>query len=453
MAVVRRVLPENPHEDLSKYEETGGGEGLAAARKVDADTVIAEVEASGLRGRGGAGFPTGTKWRTVAAMWTGAAGPAVVVNAAEGEPGTFKDRAIMRANPYAVIEGALIAAWSVASGEVVIALKDTFTVEADRLERAIGEMARADWLGGVSVSVFSGPREYLYGEETGLLEAIAGRAPFPRVPPPYVEGILEPEATAEAKMAGATDDPPALVNNVETLANVPGILANGADWFREVGTDELPGTVVCTISGATRQTGLVELAGGSSLREAIEATGGLRAGHRFLAALPGTSSAPITDMDAPVSAPGGYIVLDDEEDVVAAVAGASRFLAIESCGQCVPCKRDGLELADRLAKLARNEADVYDVQMIRDLGFRVSDEARCALGRQHEALVCGFLERFDADVEAHLHKRAEAVEPALVAPLLDIEGTTAVVDGSHGDKQPDWTHNASDSGKWPAQMY
>ena len=454
MTAIRRVLPENPYADLAAYEAAGGGEGIAAARKVDAEVVIGEVEASGLRGRGGAGFPTGAKWKTVASLRSPSADATVVVNGAEGEPGTFKDRAILRANPYAVVEGALIAAHAVGAGEVIVALKDSFTEEAARVRTAIDEMRRAGWTDDVALSVFTGPAEYLYGEETALLEAIDGRPPFPRVPPPFREGIDEPEEAAEAEMASSGgDEPPLLVNNVETLANVPAIVARGADWFREVGTEDSPGTIVCTVTGATRTDTVVEVALGTPLKDLIE----LRAGHRVVAVLPGATAAPITDLDAPVAyeatppGSGTFIVLDDEDDIAAAVAGASRFLAIESCGQCTPCKRDGLELADRLARLVRNEADEHDVEMIRELAFQVSDEARCALARQHEALVCGFMTRFPAAVDAHLSKTAAATEPSLIAAMVDLKGDSAVVDERHALKQPDWTYNDDDSGKWPAE--
>ena len=458
MTEIRRVLPEQPYADLAAYELEGGGQGLAAARKVDPEVVIGEVDASGLRGRGGAGFSTGAKWRTVASLRSATTDSTVVVNGAEGEPGTFKDRAILRANPYAVLEGALIAAHALGAGEVIVALKDTFTTEALRVRAAIDELRRADWLGEVAVSVFTGPPEYLYGEETALLEALDGRPPFPRVAPPYREGIGEPEEAAEAEMATTTgDEPPLLVNNVETLANVPAIVANGAAWFREVGTDESPGTIVCTVTGATLRDAVVEVPMGTALKTVIDLAGGLGEGRTVVAVLPGTTAAPITDVDAAIAyeatppGSGTFIVLNDEDDVAATVAGASRFLAVESCGQCVPCKRDGLELADLLARLVGNDVEEHDIDTIRELASGVSEEARCALARQHEALVCGFLERFPHAVQAHVSKSAEATEPALVAAMLDLKGDTAVVDDRHAHKQPDWTYSDDDSGKWPAE--
>jgi NADH:ubiquinone oxidoreductase subunit F (NADH-binding) len=468
MPFVRRVLPETPIADLAAYRSSGGGRGIDAARRVDAGAVVDEVIASGLRGRGGAGFPTGVKWRTVAANRPPDAAATVVVNGAEGEPGTFKDRAILRVNPFAVVEGALIAAHAVGADEVVIALKTSFGPEAQRVRDAVRAATDAGWCADVDVSVFTGPGEYLFGEETALLEVIDGRQPFPRVAPPFREGIDEPGSSAQAEMAaagGVTAEPPVLVNNVETLANVPAIVADGAAWFREVGTDESPGTIVCTITGATQRHGVGEVAMGTPLIEVIdEVGGGARPGHHVVAVMPGASAGLLThdQLALPLShesmaaagtglGSGGFIVLDDESDVVAAVAGASRFLAVESCGQCVPCKRDGLDLSRLLAALVANEADETDVKTIATLTDAVSDEARCALARQHEAVVRSLLDHFPDAVLGHVNRTAPRADALTVAELADIEGDTAVVDQTHLRKQPDWTYNDDDSGKWPAQ--
>ena len=191
MSDVQRVLPASAFEHLQSYLDAGGGKGLPAARAMAPTAVIDLVDSSGLRGRGGAGFPTGRKWRTVAANRSPLESTTVVVNAAEGEPGSFKDRAILRANPYAVLEGALIAAYAVGADQVVVALKRTFTREATRVDTAITELQTAGWGDGIDVSIFEGPNEYLYGEETALLEAIDGRYPFPRVTPPFRRGVEE----------------------------------------------------------------------------------------------------------------------------------------------------------------------------------------------------------------------------------------------------------------------
>src|SRR5436853_1349873 len=201
-----------------------------------------------MRGMGGEGFPTGKKWRTVVQNRSPVEPTIVVVNGAEGEPGTFKDRAILRSDPYQVVEGALVAARAVGADTVVFALKRSFVSEVRRLRLAVEEFRAADFLGGVGLVVFEGPAEYLYGEETALLEAIDGRHPFPRIAPPYRRGVEEVFATeadarsaiegsglsAHVEMAGPTGETgaaPTLVNNLETIANVPRILDRGASWL------------------------------------------------------------------------------------------------------------------------------------------------------------------------------------------------------------------------------
>ena len=255
MRTARRVLFADTIASLDEYVSRRGGAGLEAARKLDASSIIDSVEASGLRGRGGAGFPAGRKWRTVAQNRSPAVAATVVVNGAEGEPGTFKDRSILRRNPYHVLEGALIAARAVGADHVVFGLKRSFTAEVARVRTAIDEAQAAGWAEGVGLEVFEGPDEYLYGEETALLETVDGRFPFPRIAPPFRRGVhsfAERRAgaggrigsAADVEMAGAADDsaaPPALVSNVETMANVARIVARGPDWFRSVARSGRPG--------------------------------------------------------------------------------------------------------------------------------------------------------------------------------------------------------------------
>nr|MDQ6909934.1 hypothetical protein [Actinomycetota bacterium] len=288
MTTVHRVLFPHPITTLDEYVKAGGGEGLDAARQVDPETLIAEIEASGLRGRGGAGFPTGTKWRTVAENRSSEEPASVVVNGAEGEPGTFKDRTILRTNAYQVVEGGLIAARAIGADGVILALKSSFGPEVERVREVVKEMEAAGWADGVELVVFEGPGEYLYGEETALLEVIAGRNPFPRIAPPFRRGVKEVVETesdadsesglsAHVEMAGPDDDsaaPPTLVDNVETLANVPRIIARGAAWFRTVGTEKSPGTIVCTVTGSTQRHGVGEVIMGTPLREVIDEIGG-----------------------------------------------------------------------------------------------------------------------------------------------------------------------------------
>jgi NADH-quinone oxidoreductase subunit F len=477
MTTVHRVLPPEPVADLAEHLRRRGGEGLEAARSRDPDDLIAEVVASGLRGRGGAGFPTGVKWRTVLENRSAVESSTLVVNGAEGEPGTFKDRTIMRANPYEVVEGALIAARAVGADRVIFALKASFGPELERIRQAVEEVQRAGWTDGVELIVFEGPDEYLYGEETALLETIDGRYPFPRVAPPFRRGVDEvvehaddvdsaSNLPAHVEMAGPGGEtaPPTLVDNVETLANVPRIISRGAAWFRTEGTADSPGTIVCTVTGSTVRHGVGEVLMGTPLREVIDLIGGgARPGRRIKAVLPGVANALIPEalLDTPVSyeamtaigsglGSGGFIVFDDADDLTAAIAGVSRFLAVESCGQCTPCKQDGLALAGLLAKLSRSEGDIADVELVRSRVSTIAQEARCSLATQHQVVVASLVDHFAEEVDGHVRGGANGVEPSATAELIDIVDNQAVIDVRHRDKQPDWTYDEEDSGQSPA---
>ncbi|MFN2504604.1 MAG: NADH-ubiquinone oxidoreductase-F iron-sulfur binding region domain-containing protein [Acidimicrobiales bacterium] len=483
MTTVHRVLFPDPIRDLAEYLTRRGGQGLEAARKVKPEVVIAELEASGLRGRGGAGFPTGTKWRTVSEHRSDAVQATVVVNAAEGEPGTFKDRTILRNNPYHVLEGALIAAHAIGARNVVFGMKKTFVTEMDRVRRAIKEAYEAGWANAdeLEITIFEGPGEYLYGEETALLEVLGGRYPFPRIAPPYRRGLLEVVQTetqassgsglaGPIEMAGTEEDgsaPPTLVDNVETLANVPRIISRGAAWFRTEGTEESPGTVVCTVTGSVRHPGVGEVPMGTPLREVIEVVGGgALPGQRIQAVLPGVATGFIgpDQLDTPLTyeamrdagsglGSAGFMVFDDTVDIAAVGAGVSRFLAVESCGQCTPCKQDGLALSDLMAKVCRSEVEEHDLEAIADRVQTVSTEARCYLALQHQAVLGSLLERFPESLRAHLNGDSPAVEPVLVAELVNISDAGAVVEERFRDKQPDWTYNEEYSGQSPADRF
>jgi NADH-quinone oxidoreductase subunit F len=464
-----RVLDREPVPDLDAYLAAGGGEGLAAAARLGPGATIDEVDAAGLRGRGGAGFPTGRKWRTVAQNRSPALPSTVVVNASEGEPGSFKDRTLIRRNPYRLIEGAFVAALAVQADGVIFATKASFATELDRLRGALDEVREAGWAKDVDVFVVEGPSEYLYGEETALLEVVDGRAPFPRIAPPYRHGVddagRDPVSGAGVVMAAPTDEtavPPTLVNNVETLASVPGILAGGADWYRSMGTDASPGTVVCTVTGSTRRHGVGEFPMGTPLGEVVETLGGGPAHGRVTAVLSGVAHPllPGTSLDVPVSyeamdeigsglGAAGFIVFDEGDDLAAAVAGVSRFLAVESCGQCTPCKQDGLTLADVLDRICRGEAADHELQVVSDRCATVADESRCYLATQHQRVLGSLLSLFPGALRAHLEE-TPAVEPMLIAPIVDLVGERARLDERQRDKQPDWTFDETYSGQSPA---
>lgn len=448
-----RVLDHQPCRTFDEYLRDGGGRGLFAARALGRSGTREEVSASGLRGRGGGGFPTGVKWENVVANADGRPS-AVVVNGAEGEPGTFKDRAIIRRNPFRVLEGAVIAANAVGAGSILIGLNVRFSLERRRLAHAVQAAHSAGWLEGITVRFVDGPDAYLFGEETALLEVASGRPPLPRIAPPFRRGLTTPGG----------NEAPAVVNNIETIANLGKILANGADWFRSVGTEKSPGTVVCTVSGCTQRAGIGEVALGTSLLDVVnELGGGARPGRRLTAVFPGIANGVLTAeaLETPLSyeamsAAGsglgtcGFLVLDDSQDIVAVTAGISQFLAVESCGQCEPCKRDGLELAAQLSLLGRSEGDGGTEAAVHDRLRTVADGARCSLAAQQQRVVGSVLVSFPDAVARHISKAAEPVAPALIAPLISFVAGEALSDETFAQKQPDWSHDDVDSGAFPA---
>ena len=483
MAVVHRVLPESPIVTLDDHLASGGGVGLAAARELAPSAVVALLDDAGLRGRGGAGFPTGRKWAAVIENLAADAPATVVVNGAEGEPGTFKDRSILRTNLYAVLEGALIAAHAVSADRVIVAVKASFHPEADALRDAVASLVAARWCDDVEVDVFVGPSAYLFGEETAMLEALDGRPPFPRIAPPFRRGVDEVVAgavdltsgsglSAHVEMSeptGATDAPPALVDNVETLANVTFILAQGVDAFRSLGTSESPGTVVCTVSGAVVEPGVAEVEMGTTLAEVIdEIGGGALPEHRIVAALPGVSGAMIVadafDVALTYEAmaeigsglgSAGFLVFDDHDDLVAVAAGVSRFLYVESCGQCTPCKQDGGAISGALDALldgSLGDAERSDaLATVRKRLDTVADGARCALARQHEEVVGSILDAFPAAVTSYVDLPGTPRDRMLIGELVDLRAGITLLDERILRRQPDWSDNEVDSGETPVE--
>jgi len=482
MVLLSRTLAPRPVTSLDDYLADGGGQGLAVARETEPDAVIATIEESGLRARGGAGVPCGPKWRRVRFHAAGATASAtVVVNAADGEPGSFKDRAILQRNPYRVLEGALIAAHAIGAETVIVAMKHMNVDLVTRSREAIGEAHRAGWLEGLDVQLFEGPNEYLFGEETAMLEAIDGRPPFPRIAPPYRRGVHEiadsgsgagpvGASASHVEMAGPSADAigaPTLVNNVETLANVPAILSKGPDWFRSIGTREPPGSIVCTITGATHHHGVGEVAMGTPLREAIKLIGGgPRPGRTIKAVLGGIATSSLTgdQLDTPVSNEamadigaqlgcGGFIVLDDSTDMAAVAEGVARFLAIESCGLCIPCKEDGLALTEIFGRIRRSQPHKYDRADVDDRLRTIDDGARCSLARQYQLVIQSILDNFADEIDAHVRGDEPAAEPELITTIVTIDKQQAVLDENHLAKQPDWTFEPRWSGKTPADVH
>ena len=457
------LLPDEPVASLDDYvDRFEGGQGLVRCRELGPDAVVDALTRSGLRGRGGAGFPTGVKWASILGNPPEAGDRYVVANGAEGEPGTFKDRMLMRRNPYQVIEGLEIAAHAVGAVGAYLAVKASFTPEIEALTRALREMSDAGLIGEVPITLVTGPEEYLFGEEKALLEVIEGEDPLPRVLPPYLYGLFatSPQLGWSAGVDRSTDGsaPPAanptLVNNVETLATVVPILGRGPEWHRALGTPESPGHALATVVGDVRRAGVAEIALGTSLREVIERIGGgPRPGHEVKAVLSGVSNGVVhgRDLDAPVSYEGlaavggglgsvGFIVYDDAADMVAVARMMSRFLYVESCGQCPACKFGTGEVTAYLDRIARGDGTDHDVEVIEARLSSVTDANRCFLGAQEQHVIGSILRTFPEEFAAHL----EGAPPALEVPvpkLVDVHDGVAVYDERQSHKRPDWTYD------------
>lgn len=444
---------------LDAYLAAGGCEGLARARRLGPEQTAKEVTLARLRGRGGGGFPTGTKWTSV--RRAPGSRRFAVCNAAEGEPATFKDRSLLRANPYQVVEGLAIAALAVGAEQAYVATKASFTVERERLMAALAEMGGAGLLEGLAVTVVAGPEEYLFGEEKALLEVIEGHDPLPRVLPPFQHGLFATgpqlgwESHPPAGAPGTGPEPnPTLVNNVETLANVPHILARGPEWFRSTGTERSPGTVVCTVVGDVAGPGVYEMEMGSPLAELLEVAGGPLPDRHLKAAFPGVANrvvpasrfgTPLTYEDMRAAGTGlgagGFAVYDDTACMVEVAAVLSRFLAVESCGQCPPCKRGTGDITAALDRLRGPDADDADLDLVAVRLRTVTDANRCYLGTEEQLLVSGVLATFPEDFADHLGGFCRLPERRYTVPkVVDIAGGRVVYDERQARKRPDWTY-------------
>jgi NADH:ubiquinone oxidoreductase subunit F (NADH-binding) len=430
---------------LEEYTASGGGEGLRRALSMSPDQVIEEMAASGLRGRGGGGFPTGEKWAAIRRYGTGVR--FVVCNGAEGEPATFKDRTLLRWNPYRILEGISIAAYTVGAEKAFLGMKETFDVEAEAASRAMEEMEEAGLL-TVPVELALGPDHYLLGEETGLLEAIEERLPLPRMARPYVFGLY----------AQPPNENPTLVNNVETLANVPLILQHGSDWFRQMGTEDSPGTMLFTLAGDVEQEGVFEYPLGTPLRELIdEAAGGMRGGRAPKVVFPGASNTVLIpeQLDTPLDfesmravgsglGAGGFAIYDDSTCIVEVARLFCGFLHIESCAQCPPCKLNSGDILQVLEKLDRGE-DAGAVDVALERARTVTDGQKCALPTGTSLLMQSILLTFEEEIRAHRGKACTGRRGLTLPKVIDLDPKAGrfAYDEAYADKQPDWTYSGS----------
>lgn len=442
-----------PVSSLSEHVERGGGVGWRRATERGADHVLDSLDRSGLRGRGGAGFSTAVKWRSILSGGPEAGERFVVANGAEGEPGTFKDRTLIRHNPYLFLEGLLIAARTVGARRAFVALKASFESEADVVALAAAEMAEAGWAEDIEISLVGGPDEYLFGEEKALLEVIEGEEPLPRLFPPYLYGLFttSPQVGWSAgRTLGETrpeSSNPTLVNNVETLSAIPGIVANGGDWYRGFGTTESPGTMVCTVSGDTTRHGVGEFELGTPLSTVIaELGGGMPAGRAIKYVLSGISNpvlhgeditTPLTyeHMEAAGSGlgTGGFIVYDDRTDPAELAFAVSTFLGVESCGQCSACKLGCLAVTGMLERLdGITEGSEYGELAARLAG--VTDASRCFLPSQEQRVVASLMPDMRDPTARRPPRGLE------ITKIVDLDGDRFVLDATQSRKRPDWTH-------------
>ncbi|MEX2608970.1 MAG: NADH-quinone oxidoreductase subunit NuoF [Gemmatimonadota bacterium] len=408
---------------LEGWRALGGYKALAQTLEMAPNDVIEVVKASGLRGRGGAGFPAGVKWSFMPKD-DSKQPHYFLINADESEPGAFKDRELLRWTPHQVIEGALIGAHAIRARQVYIYMRGEFFEPAQIMARAIEEIYQANLAGkdilgsgvDIDVTLHLGAGAYICGEETALMNSLEGRRGQPRIKPPF---------PAVAGLFGQ----PTTINNVETVAAVPHIIVNGADWYRSFGTEKSPGTKLFNVSGHVVRRGNYELPLGFPMKEFLyDVCGGIRDGRQLKAVIPGGSSVPILtaaecedlalDYES-VAAAGSMlgtasvIVMDDRTNIVKQVRRMVEFYAHESCGQCTPC-REGTEwLAKILRRIEVGQGTEEDLDTLLDLGANMTGTTICVLSDSAAAPVASSIEKFRDDYLALFGRAPEA--PALAA--------------------------------------
>ncbi len=394
---------------IDGYLASGGYRGLGKALAMSPAEVIEEVKSSGLRGRGGAGFPTGTKWSFIPQN-TGR--PIyVVANFDESEPGTFNNRELMERDPHQFLEGLIICSYAVNCRTAFVYCRGEFVWPGTVLERAVAEAYERGYLGArvagsdyaLDVVVHRGAGAYICGEETALLESLEGYRGQPRLRPPFpaVEGLYRS---------------PTVINNVETLSCVPHILDRGAAWFASIGTEKSTGPGVFSISGKVERPGNYEAPMGTTARELIAMAGGVKDGMALKAFTPGGSSTPLltaqhldTPMDFDSVAAAGsllgtkaLIVLDERDCVVDAVLRFTQFYAHESCGKCTPCREGTWWMTRVLGRMARGQGTMKDIDLMRDVGQNMLFKAFCALADGAVSPTDSSIKSFREEYEEHV---------------------------------------------------
>ena len=390
--------------------------------------VVDAVKASGLRGRGGAGFPTGVKWGFVPR--DGARPVYLVINADESEPGTFKDRLLMTHDPHLLIEGIILSSWAIGSRHTFIYIRGEFVREYRILMEALGEARAAGYMGrnilgsgfDLEITVVRGAGAYICGEETALMNSLEGKRGEPRLKPPF---------PAQKGIFGC----PTNVNNVETLANVPFIVERGAAAFAAIGKERNTGPKLYCVSGHVRRPGVFELPMTVTCRELIESHAGglLRPGSRVKAVIPGGSSTPVltpAELDVVMSfddlaaigsmlGSAGVIVMDDSVCMVSALLNLAVFYHHESCGQCTPCREGCGWLVKLLTRLEAGGGRPEDIPLIRDIADNIQGHTICPLGDAVAMPARAFVTKFEAEFRAHVESRGcplrSAAMPVAVA--------------------------------------
>jgi len=411
-----RTLHKDRPWRLDTYQSEGGYEALKKiiSEKTPQQEIIETVKQSGLRGRGGAGFPTGLKWSFI--NRTAPGDKYVVCNSDEGEPGTFKDRDILRYNPHALIEGMIICGYAIGAVAGYNYIRGEFWEPYERFEAALAEAREAGLLGenilgsgfDFDIHTHLGGGAYICGEETALLESIEGKKGQPRFKPPF---------PAMFGLYGR----PTVINNTETLASVPDIIRQGADWFREIGVANSGGPKLFSVSGNVARPGNYEVPMGTPFAELLEMAGGMRDGRRCKAVIPGGSSAPVLpgdvmmdltmDYDSIAQAgsmlgSGAVIVMDDTNCMVKVLDRISYFYYEESCGQCTPC-REGTGWMHRVVhRIETGKGRAEDLELLDDVAKKIMGRTICALGDAAAMPVAGFIKHFRDEFQYHIdHKK------------------------------------------------
>ncbi len=406
--VLRNVGKIDP-ESIDEFFAYEGGQAFATALQMTPELVVQVIKESGLRGRGGAGFPAGIKWDAVRK----APGKKkyVICNADESEPGTFKDRVIMEGDPFSILEAMLIAAYAVGADEGYIYIRGEYQLALERVQKAIQQAREYGVLGknifgsgfDFDIHIHAGAGAYICGEETALLESIEGGRGEPRVKPPYptTHGLW---------------GKPTLINNVETFANIPPIILNGSDWFRSYGTPSSPGTKVYTILGNVNNKGLIEVPMGITLREVINIYGkGLKQGQFKFAQTGGSSGSiiPASLQDTPMDfdsyskmgvslGSGALLICDDSNCIVDAVRVLTRFFQVECCGKCVPCRVGTDQTWKILTEISEGRGKMEDIAHLEWLCSGMEGLSNCGLGQTAGTPIRNMLDHFRAELDAHI---------------------------------------------------